>query len=131
MNTECPKCGQRYEIDNSMAGQKVECECGEQWQVKDMPILLSKQNREQEKSRLTFILLGLFLGFLGAHNVYIGRPLKGVMQLILIPACLIAINATPYPMVAILSIAILVILFLSILAEICMVTKDAKGVLLK
>lgn len=33
MKTICPKCGMEYDLDDSMAGIKVECECGEKWVV--------------------------------------------------------------------------------------------------
>lgn len=35
------------------------------------------------KSRTTFILLGLFLGFFGIHNFYAGYTVKGLIQLAL------------------------------------------------
>ena len=35
------------------------------------------------KSRVTFILLGLFLGALGIHNFYAGHTGKGVAQLLI------------------------------------------------
>lgn len=35
------------------------------------------------KSRLTFILLGLFLGGLGVHWFYLGNTTKGILYLVL------------------------------------------------
>lgn len=35
------------------------------------------------KSKLAFILLGVFLGQLGIHNFYIGRTKVGVIQLLI------------------------------------------------
>ncbi len=115
MNTECPTCGQRYELDNSTAGKTVECECGEQWQTKEMPILLSTQNREQEKSRLTYILLGLFFGCFGAHNFYSGHKGDGRLKLYLL-----FLPVVGWFISGCLSVW-----------EICTVTKDSKGVPLK
>ena len=37
----------------------------------------------QPKSRVTFILLGLFLGCLGIHNFYAGYNGKGIAQLLI------------------------------------------------
>ncbi len=37
----------------------------------------------QAKSRVTFVLLGIFLGIFGAHNFYAGYMRKGVYQLLL------------------------------------------------
>ena len=38
---------------------------------------------EQKKSRVAFVLLGIFLGIFGAHNFYAGYMKKGVFQLCL------------------------------------------------
>jgi len=35
------------------------------------------------KSKIGFILLGIFLGSLGIHNFYIGRTKQGVIQLLI------------------------------------------------
>lgn len=38
---------------------------------------------EKKKSRLGFILLGLFFGYIGIHNVYAGRKSEAYFQLFL------------------------------------------------
>lgn len=38
---------------------------------------------ERPKSRVSFVLLGIFLGIFGAHNFYAGYMRKGVFQLCL------------------------------------------------
>ena len=35
------------------------------------------------KSKVAFVLLGVFLGSLGIHNFYIGRTKQGVIQLLI------------------------------------------------
>ena len=35
------------------------------------------------KSKVAFVLLGIFLGSLGIHNFYIGRTKQGVIQLLI------------------------------------------------
>lgn len=65
------------------------------------------------KSRLAYILLGLFLGCLGVHNFYAGYTGKGVAQLL----------------ISLLSITILSpVVFIWVIIEIITVTKDAKGI---
>lgn len=54
--------------------------------VIDCPITAAAvllNQRPQPKSRLTFILLGIFLGSLGAHNFYAGYKKRAIIQLLL------------------------------------------------
>ncbi len=65
------------------------------------------------KSRLAYILLALFLGTLGIHNFYAGYTGKGVAQLL----------------ITLLSLGILsLISWIWAIIDICVVSKDAKGV---
>lgn len=66
------------------------------------------------KSRLAFILLGIFLGGLGIHNFYAGYYGRGIAQLLLSLSgiCLFI----PWLLVCIW-----------VLIEICVVTQDASG----
>jgi TM2 domain-containing membrane protein YozV/ribosomal protein L40E len=57
----CPKCGVR---------------------VKPAPFSFGASN-PGSKQRLTYILLGIFLGGLGIHNFYAGYTSKGVAQLLI------------------------------------------------
>lgn len=68
-----------------------------------------------QKSRLVYILLGVFLGFLGVHNFYAGYIGKGIAQLLI---CIF---------LSFLIIPIFV-LFIWMIVEVCTVTKDARGV---
>jgi TM2 domain-containing membrane protein YozV len=52
-------------------------------QYQQQPILVQPVLINPAKSRVTFILLGLFLGGLGIHNFYAGYSSKGVTQLLL------------------------------------------------
>ena len=63
------------------------------------------------KSRVTYILLGLFLGNLGIHNFHAGFAARGIAQLLL-TLCII-----PIPFVALWAVV-----------EVCTVTQDANGV---
>lgn len=65
------------------------------------------------KSRLAYILLGLFLGGLGVHNFYAGYNGKGIAQLLM----------------SILSFGILTpVVWIWVIVEIITVTKDVKGI---
>ena len=67
------------------------------------------------KSRVAFVLLGLFLGGLGIHNFFAGYTTKGVIQLLisLFTGWLI------FPLIAV---------WIWVIIEIIAVTKDANGV---
>ena len=41
-----------------------------------------RELNRSDKSRVAYVFLGLFLGFLGIHNFYIGKTRRGVSQLI-------------------------------------------------
>lgn len=66
------------------------------------------------KGRTAFVLLGLFLGFLGVHNFYAGYTGRAVAQLLI---CILT-GWLILPLVA---------LFIWIIVEICVVTTDAQG----
>lgn len=66
----CSDCGNEY------SRRAVSCpKCG-------CPSPLNVTNANQ-KDRLTYILLGLFLGGLGIHNFYSGHSGRGVAKIIL------------------------------------------------
>ena len=66
------------------------------------------------KSRVVYILLGIFLGFLGIHNFYAGYVGRGVAQLLI---CLL-LGWLVIPLFAV---------FIWIIVEVCTVNKDAHG----
>ncbi len=69
------------------------------------------------KSRLAYILLGLFLGFFGIHNFYAGYNGRGIVQLLIT----LLIGWTLIP---------LIVLTLWFLIEIVATDTDAQGVAL-
>ncbi len=67
------------------------------------------------KSRLTYIILGLFLGTLGIHNFYAGYSGRGICQLLLtIFFCW--------------TFAVPIIIFFWVIIELISVTSDERGV---
>ena len=65
------------------------------------------------KSKVAFVLLGVFLGSLGIHNFYIGRTKQGVIQLL----------------ITILSAGMLSLAsWIWAIVDICTVNADANGV---
>jgi TM2 domain-containing membrane protein YozV len=68
---------------------------------------------ESQKSRTTFIVLGIFLGWLGIHNFYGGYTGKAVGQL-----CLTVFTLGYLGLIS----------WLWALIEICIVNKDSRGV---
>ena len=71
MKVQCKKCGSIYELDESFIGQKVECGCGEKWEV------------GRRKNRFFYIFLGLFFGHLGAHNFYAEQYPAAIAKLVI------------------------------------------------
>ena len=65
------------------------------------------------KSKVAFVLLGVFLGSLGIHNFYVGRTKQGVIQLL----------------ITILSAGMLSLAsWIWAIVDICTVNADANGV---
>jgi TM2 domain-containing membrane protein YozV len=69
--------------------------------------------REEAKSRVTFVLLGIIFGCFGVHNFYAGFVRKGVFQL-----CLTFFSCFYLALVS----------WVWAIFEICMINKDAEGV---
>lgn len=69
----CPNCG------NEVASHAVVCiKCGGSVRTAQAPAY-----DPAAKSKVAFILLGVFLGSLGIHNFYAGYTGKGVAQLLI------------------------------------------------
>ena len=65
------------------------------------------------KSKVAFVLLGVFFGSLGIHNFYIGRTKQGVIQLL----------------ISVLSVGMLSFAsWIWAIVDICTVNADARGV---
>lgn len=73
------------------------------------------QNRVLPKSRIAYIVLGLFLGLLGVHNFYAGYTTRAIIQL------LVSIF-TGWLLIPLIGVAVWVLI------EICTVEEDAQGV---
>ena len=69
----------------------------------------------EQKSRIAYILLALFLGGLGIHNFYAGYTGKAVAQLLI-------------TLLLFWLIVPILIVWIWVIVEICTVTKDANGV---
>jgi TM2 domain-containing membrane protein YozV len=67
-----------------------------------------------EKSRVTYVLLGIFLGWLGVHNFYAGHIGRGIAQLLI----LLLLGWLIFP---------LFILELWVIIEVIAVTHDSRG----
>lgn len=94
----CPGCGEQIN-DNAQACPKCGC-----------PI--AKKNEAGAKSRITYIILGIFFGTLGVHNFYAGRTGPAVGQLLL---TLLTLGFGA------------IITWIWMIVEIITVTKDGKG----
>ena len=68
----------------------------------------------EAKSRTGYILLGIFLGYLGIHNFYAGYTGKGLTQLLIsVLLC--------WTVIAVIAMEVWAII------DVCTVTQDAKG----
>jgi TM2 domain-containing membrane protein YozV len=74
--------------------------------------------QDRPKTRVIFVLLGIFLGIFGVHNFYAGYTKKGAMQLV--ASVLIGFYAE-------IAAWLWVVVWLWAIVEICMVNKDADG----
>jgi len=74
----------------------------------------SAATSKEPRSRITYILLGLFLGFLGVHNFYAGYAKRGLIQLLLtLLTVFIAVFVT----------------WIWAIVEVCTVDRDNNGVI--
>ena len=56
MKTECPHCGQHYEVEENFAGQNVECsQCGKEFEVRAIlqPEILPKTSSRAKKIKIS------------------------------------------------------------------------------
>ncbi len=68
----------------------------------------------EAKSKIGYILLGVFLGLFGIHNFYAGYTGKAVAQLLL--AVLLC-----------WTVVVPIIVYIWVIVDICTITKDAQG----
>lgn len=74
-----------------------------------------QENEKPARSRTIYILLAIFLGGLGIHNFYAGRHIWGIIQLLVTLTSFLTLFLSLIP------------LYIWILIEIIIVTKDADG----
>ena len=74
----CSKCGTRNDDNNFRCTG-----CGNVLQGGAPAAPAPARPARSDKSRVAYILLGLFLGLLGIHNFYAGHSGRGVAQLLL------------------------------------------------
>lgn len=104
----CSNCG------NEISDKAAICvKCGVPVNAQGAQALAGKGN----KSRLSYILLGVFLGGLGIHNFYAGYVGRGIAQLLLT----LITGWLLFPLIAI---------GVWVIVEVCTVKKDAKGLLM-
>lgn len=75
MNIFCPKCQQKYDVDISLTGKKVECTCGHKWIIEEA--------RSSKKSGINVwgLIVRVMIFALGCFVIYNGAagdsPVKG------------------------------------------------------
>ncbi|MBQ9019499.1 MAG: TM2 domain-containing protein [Bacilli bacterium] len=72
----CPECGRKFEDNDVFCST-----CG--YKVNNDTTSQKSSNTNDSKSRIGAGLLGLFLGYLGIHNFYLGYTSKAVAQILL------------------------------------------------
>ena len=72
------------------------------------------ENIYLQKNRLVYILLGIFLGYLGVHNFYAGYVKRAVIQLLL-------------SVLLCWTFIVPAIVFIWVIIDICTVDRDANG----
>lgn len=76
----CVRCGEQLESPASLGGQVIDCpKCG------NSSLVPGARGATQPArcSRLLYVLLGLFLGWLGVHNFVAGYNGRGIAQLLI------------------------------------------------
>lgn len=64
MKTECPHCGQHYEVEENFAGQNVECsQCGKEFEVRAIlqPEILPKTSSRAKKIKISIGVFGVLV----------------------------------------------------------------------
>lgn len=107
----CKECGNQIPDDAAIC-----MKCG-------VPVENQSSIGSSSKSRVTFVLLGLFLGTFGIHNFYAGYIGRAVAQLLI--TLLTPLILGFFSFILILGVGVWV------LVEICTVTQDSQGKRLK
>ena len=133
MKISCPHCQQNYEVDESYAGQNVQCQnCGNEFSVNASPVVMlptkkcpmcgeeilavakkckhcgeyldsNETSAKKPKDFGIYWRLALFFGGLGIHNFYDEKVEPGIVKIIITFGIIIFININP-PIGSVLSI---------------------------
>ena len=71
------------DMQSMMFNQMMQQQMMQQNAMNQQMINQMKEMNNSDKSRLTYILIALFLGPWGIHNFYVGHSGRGIIQLIL------------------------------------------------
>ena len=74
--TRCPSCGAMVRATEQLPGIVQEQPSPQSCTTTQHPQVV------EAKSRVTYVILGIFLGVLGIHNFYAGRTYCGLAQLL-------------------------------------------------
>ncbi len=74
----CPKCGTAVNRQTAAITNTQNYPQGQQ-----INVVVNQTDNFPRKSRLAYIVIGLFFGALGIHNFYAGRPGSGIFQLLI------------------------------------------------
>lgn len=122
--TSCPNCGNPIAVQTTQNGS-TQNQDRRQDQFFERIERIERERHERElnksdKSRLAFVMLGLFLGWLGIHNFYIGKAGKGIGQILMMIFGFVLAGIG-------IGFVLLIGLCIWILVDICSVTQDADG----
>lgn len=115
----CPSCGAVLKRSAASVVQPTQVTNAPEQAMpvhgQSMPSPVQQSLPTERKSRVTYILLGLFLGGLGIHNFYAERTNRALGQLLttLLAGWLI------FPLIAV---------FIWVVCDICAITTDGNGV---
>ena len=84
----CPACGARYDVENEYRGQMVACpKCGIQF-VAEPPkttaaVSVKDDAATLQTARIVYVILGLFGGMIGLHDLFCGRDVLAAIKALL------------------------------------------------
>ncbi len=91
---KCPYCGMEMAVNNDWIGMEAECPgCKKKLKIsaplqKPTPILKPQSSSQpagfhQGRSRIAYLILGIFLGSIGIHDFYAGYNSRGLTKLLI------------------------------------------------
>ena len=107
--TRCPSCGATVRVIEPLPGIVQEQPSPQSYTAQQHP------QGAETKSRVIYVILGIFLGVLGIHNFYAGRTYRGLGQLL----TTIFVGWMMLPLFAV---------WVWSIVDICAITTDGEGV---